>query len=99
AALASLDVLQREPWRVAAAGENAMWLREGLRRMGYDIGRSASCIIPVVVGSNDAAFRLSRDLLDLGVLASAVIPPAVPPGEARLRLCATAAHTRADLEE
>lgn len=99
AALAALQVLQREPWRVAAAGENATFLRDGLRRLGYDIGRSESCIIPVVVGSNDAAFRLSRDLLDRGVLASAVIPPAVPPGAARLRLCATAAHTRADLEE
>jgi 7-keto-8-aminopelargonate synthetase-like enzyme len=31
-------------------------------------------------------------MLDQGVFASAVVYPAVSPGQARLRLCATAAH-------
>lgn len=99
AACASLDVLKREPWRIAVAEANAVHLRDGLVSLGYDVGNSTTCIIPVVVGSNEAAFRLSRDLLDLGILASAVIPPAVPAGASRLRLCATAAQTRTDLDE
>lgn len=99
AAQAALRVLKREPWRVARAQENAAYLRNGLRELGLDAGRSSSCIIPIVLGSNEAAFRAARDLLDQNILASAVIPPAVPRGAARLRLCATAAQTRADLDQ
>ena len=98
AALAALHVLRREQWRVARARENAAYLRNGLRTLGFDVGRSTSCIIPVVLGDNETTFRAARALLDLGILASAVIPPAVPRGAARLRLCATAAQTREDLD-
>jgi glycine C-acetyltransferase len=99
AARAAIEVLQREPWRVSSAHENAAYLREGLAKIGFDVGESESCIIPVILGSNEAAFETARALLDRGVLASAVIPPAVPRVSARLRLCATAAHTRADMDE
>lgn len=99
AARAALGVLRREPWRVARAQENAAYLRQGLREHGFDLPQSSSCIIPVVLGSDKAAFRAARDLLDQAILTSAVIPPAVPRGSARLRLCATAAQSRADLEQ
>lgn len=99
AARTALQVLAQEPWRVARAHENAGYLRDGLREMGLDPGRSETCIVPIMLGSNEAALRATRKLLDLGVMASAVIPPAVPRGRARLRLCATAAQTRHDLDE
>jgi glycine C-acetyltransferase len=40
----------------------------------------------------------ARRLRDYGILATPVLFPAVPQGVARLRLCVTAAHTRAHLE-
>jgi glycine C-acetyltransferase len=99
AARGALQVLQREPWRISRAHDNASYLRTELSALGFDVGRSSSCIIPVLLGSNEAAFETSRALLDCGVLASAVIPPAVPAGKARLRLCTTAHHSREDLDE
>jgi 8-amino-7-oxononanoate synthase len=99
AALAALELLAGEPGRVRRVHAAAHTLREGLRSQGWDTGASASPVIPVVLGDDEAAFRMSRDLMRLGVLASAVIHPAVPRGSARLRLCATAAHSDQDLAE
>jgi glycine C-acetyltransferase len=99
AAREALRVLAAEPERLTRLRRNADRLRCGLADLGYDTGRSETPIIPVIQGDNVAAFRLARSLLDLGIMASAVIPPAVPRSEARLRLCATAAQTPADLDQ
>jgi 8-amino-7-oxononanoate synthase len=98
AAREALRVLAAEPDRLTRLHRNADRLRDGLRDLGYDTGASQTPIIPVVLGANEAAFGLARSLFGLGILAAAVIPPAVPRGAARLRLCATAAHSPADLE-
>ncbi|HEV8701492.1 MAG TPA: pyridoxal phosphate-dependent aminotransferase family protein [Candidatus Polarisedimenticolia bacterium] len=99
AALEALRVARREPERLEAQRRNAEALRLGLRARGYDTGNSASAIVPVLVGEEVAAWRLARRLFDEGVLVSAVVHPAVPRGAARLRLCATAAQSAADLDE
>ncbi|HKY31020.1 MAG TPA: pyridoxal phosphate-dependent aminotransferase family protein [Candidatus Polarisedimenticolia bacterium] len=99
AALEALRVARREPERLEALRRNARALREGLRARGYDTGGSVSAIVPVLVGEEVAAWELARRLFDEGILASAVVHPAVPKGAARLRLCATAAQTAADLDE
>ena len=98
AAREALRVLAAEPERLTRLRHNADHLRGGLADLGCDTGRSESPIIPVITGDNEAAFRLARSLLDVGIIASAVIPPAVPRGGSRLRLCATAAQTAADLD-
>jgi len=46
----------------------------------------------VMIGDEWKAYRWARQLLELGIFVSAVVYPAVSPGQARLRLCATAAH-------
>jgi len=99
AALEALRVARREPERLVALRRNADALRTWLRARGYDTGNSESAIVPVLVGDDVAAWRLARRLFDEGVLVSAVVHPAVPQGAARLRLCATAAQSAADLDE
>ena len=99
AALEALRVARREPERLEALRRNADALRAGLRARGYDTGLSASAIVPVLLGEEAAAWRLARRLFDEGVLVSAVVHPAVRQGSARLRLCATAAQSSADLDE
>jgi glycine C-acetyltransferase len=98
AALEALRVARREPERLDAMRRNAAALRAGLRARGYDTGSSTSAIVPVLLGEEAAAWRLARRLFDEGVLVSAVVHPAVPRGAARLRLCATAAQSAADLD-
>ena len=99
AALAALEVIEREPERLRRLWENVDYLHQSLRALGYDLGSSASPVIPVIAGPDESAYRLARHLFDHGFLVSAVVFPAVPQGSARLRLCATAAQDRAMLEE
>ena len=99
ASLGALEVLQQEPQRVETLWENAKKVREGLRALGYEIPRGAGPIMPIIVGGNEEALKMSEKLLEEGVLVVAIRPPTVPKGTARLRLSVSAAHTDADIEK
>jgi glycine C-acetyltransferase len=94
----SVSILSKEPERVARTSRNAELLRNGLKSLGYDVGRSETAIVPVILGDERPTAMLARRLRDFGILTTPVVFPAVPPGSSRLRLCATAAHTPAQLE-
>jgi glycine C-acetyltransferase len=94
----TLAILRNEPERVTRLRENANFLREGLRELGYDTGTSQTAIIPVIFHDEAVTALFSGHLRELGILATPVMFPAVPQGAARLRLCVTAAHSRQDLE-
>lgn len=98
AALEALAVLEEEPHRVEMARTNASGLRDGLRAQGWDLGRSQTPVIPVIVGGLGQVLEVARDLWLQNVMASAIVPPAVDPGGSRLRICATAAMDSADVE-
>jgi glycine C-acetyltransferase len=99
AALAALKVLKREPWRVKRLADNASFLRSQLEQMRFDIGTTASHVIPVILGSDEAAYMFSHSLFRRGTVALGIVAPAVARGSARLRLCATAAQEREFLSE
>jgi 8-amino-7-oxononanoate synthase len=61
-------------------------LREDLRAGGWDTGRSASQIVPVLLGENDVAMRIAAELGREGFAVRAIRPPTVTEGTARLRL-------------
>ena len=93
-----LSILAQEPERVARIEQNASFLRCGLQNLGYDTGLSETAVIPVILKDEVTTALFARRLRDHGILAAPVLFPAVPQGSARLRLCVTAAHTRAHLE-
>jgi 8-amino-7-oxononanoate synthase len=97
AAHEALHVIARERWRIEAVHRNAVRLRSGLQELGFDTGASSGLIVPVIVGSDELAYRAARSLFDRGVIATAVVFPAVQPGSARLRLCATAAQSEREI--
>jgi 8-amino-7-oxononanoate synthase len=69
--------------------------RAGARDLGLPIRASDSAVHALVVGSADAALRVSEGLRERGVLVPAIRPPTVPEGTARLRITLCADH-RAD---
>ena len=93
AALAALDILEREPERRARPLQLA-------RRFAQAVGLppAESSIVPVIVGEAERALALSRALEAEGFLVVAIRPPTVPPGRARLRITFSAAHADADVE-
>ena len=57
-----------------------------------------SAIVPIVLGSEEAALAASARLLDAGLLVPAIRPPTVAPGTSRLRVALSAGHTDAEVE-
>ena len=73
---------------------NAAEMSESSRRDGWEVSRSASQIVPVVIGSNEDALLAAAWLQDQRFAVRAIRPPTVPAGTARLRLSLTARITR-----
>ncbi|MDY6833005.1 MAG: 8-amino-7-oxononanoate synthase [Thermodesulfobacteriota bacterium] len=78
--------------------DNAAHLRARLAALGFDTGASSSQILPVIVGSEQAAIDLSRFLETQGFLAVAIRPPTVPEAQSRIRVSLSALHTRNDVD-
>lgn len=97
--LATIEVMENEPERFDKLWRNTDFFISGLKKMGYNTGKSVSPIIPVMLGETDYALEFARKLFDHGILATPVVFPAVPKDEARLRLCITAAQDEDFLQE
>ena len=98
ASLKALDIIETEPGLRDALWRNASRVRGALREAGFNTLRSASPIIPVVVGDGIRTRAFSERLMEQGILIAAIRPPTVPENTARLRVTVTASHTPDDLE-
>jgi len=92
-AMRAIEILQREPERVARLHHNVATMRGGLRSLGYEVLESPTAILPIIVGETATAIRLSERLLKMGVFVVGFGFPVVPEGAARLRVQMSAAHT------
>ncbi|MGH2396988.1 MAG: aminotransferase class I/II-fold pyridoxal phosphate-dependent enzyme, partial [bacterium] len=93
AAIAALDVMEREPERVRTVQAHARTLRKRLQDGGIQVREDPTPIIPVITGDDVPALRMSRALYDRGVFVPPIVSPAVPPKTSRLRVTVTAAHS------
>jgi len=97
AAMAALELLEEQPRRVEKLHANAEVLRDELAREGFEVAGASMHVVPLLVGSADAAARIVEHALEQGVYVEAAAPPGAPDGTARLRLSVMASHTRAEL--
>jgi len=98
AVLTALDIIQEEPERREHLWHNAHKIQREFRSLGFDIGHTATPIIPIVVGEDLDCFAFWKDVYDRGVFTNPVISPAVAPGHAMIRTSYTATHTDAHLD-
>jgi len=99
AALEAVKILQESEDTVKKLWDNVHYLREGFTKLGFDIGHSETPIIPVMLGDEDTAKNYSAQLFEEDVFATPIIFPMVPKGTARIRVIASASHSRADLDK
>lgn len=99
AAVAALQIVKDEPDRRLALLSRAAQLRERLAAGGWDVGGSASQIIPICVGSANLAMQLSAHLSEAGIFLPGIRPPSVPEGESLLRVSLSCGHTDAMIEQ
>lgn len=98
AALAALRVMKSEPERVDRVNSNAARMREGFTRLGFNIGKSTTPIVPILIGDDQKTFLTWRLLFENGVFVNPVISPAVAPGRQLLRTSYMATHTEEQLD-
>jgi 7-keto-8-aminopelargonate synthetase-like enzyme len=95
----SIEMMNNEPQRQARVRELARRVRKTLGAKGMKIPAGDSPIIPVIVGSEEAALRLSDQLLEKEILVPAVRPPTVPRGRSRLRVTLSSAHSDSEIDQ
>jgi 8-amino-7-oxononanoate synthase len=93
AAIAALDLIEREPNYAALPVEKAKTFTQLT-----NLPAAQSPIVPVIIGAEDATMAASQLLAEEGFLAAPIRPPSVPKGSARLRLTFTALHPDAEIE-
>lgn len=98
AALAALDILEREPERIHKLLRNADKMRKGFTKLGFHVIESQTAIVPVIVGDDMLAFQFWRQLFDAGIFVNAFISPGVPPGMQMMRTSYMASHDDVHLD-
>jgi 8-amino-7-oxononanoate synthase len=99
AANEAFKVILDEPWRVEKLNANAAQFINGLQQRGFDTMLTETAIVPVLCGTDELAFSMTRCAHERGLFVLPVVSPAVPPGLSRLRATVTAAHETSDIED
>lgn len=92
AALAALDILEQEPWRVDKLIRNANKVRKELTEAGFNVPEGRTAIVPVIVGDDALAFKMWRMLYDAGIFVNVFISPGVPQGRQMMRTSYMSTH-------
>jgi glycine C-acetyltransferase len=99
AAKAAFEVILEESWRVEKLNRNSVQFISGLKERGFNTLYTQTAIVPVVCGTDEMAFAMTREAQHHDVFVLPVVSPAVPPGLSRLRATVTAAHESDDIEK
>jgi glycine C-acetyltransferase len=94
-----LELLKNNPELKANLWKVASTLQEGLKKEGFNIGRTQSVVTPVILNGTEAeAAQMIIDLREnYGIFCSIVIYPVVPKDIMMLRIIPTAVHTLEDV--
>ncbi len=99
AAMAAFEIMQEEPWRMEKVRENARYMRDELRKMGFETGPTETAIVPIYVRQDLTTVAMWKALLEEhNVYVNPFIPPGVPPKSALLRTSYTATHEKSHLD-
>jgi 8-amino-7-oxononanoate synthase len=99
AAMAAFEMMQEEPWRMEKLRENFTYMRDELRKMGFELGHTQTAVIPIFIRQDLRTIMMWKDLLEEhGIYTNPFISPGVPPKSAMLRTSYMATHERAQLD-
>ena len=99
AAMAAFDVMREEQYRIQQLHDNFSYMREELRKMGFELGHTQTAVIPIYVREDLRTMMFWRDLLEqYGIYTNPFVTPGVPPKSAMLRTSYMATHSREHLD-
>jgi 8-amino-7-oxononanoate synthase len=86
-------VIRRHPELRHQLWTNIRCLRNGLQKLGYEIGSTESPIVPILIGDEDRTIAFWQQLLTAGLYVNLIVPPGCPKDECVLRASCSAAYT------
>ena len=99
AAMAALEVMQEEPWRQEKLRENFTYMREELKKLGFELGKTETAVIPIYIRDDFKTVMMWKSLLDdYSIYVNPFIQPGVPPKQQVLRTSYMATHERKHLD-
>jgi len=98
AALAAIEVLQKDPSFLERLWSNARYFRNSIRALGFNTGNSETPIVPILLGDETTTAQFRKLLLEEKVYVQGFGYPALPKGKAKLRTIISSAHSREDLD-
>ncbi|MEG1839365.1 MAG: aminotransferase class I/II-fold pyridoxal phosphate-dependent enzyme, partial [Bacteroidaceae bacterium] len=98
AAQAALHIIKTEPERIAHLWEITNYSLARFRELGFEIGNTATPIIPLYVRDMEKTFLVTKMLFDEGVFVNPVIPPACSPEDTLIRFSLMATHSKEQID-
>ncbi|HEY5524998.1 MAG TPA: 8-amino-7-oxononanoate synthase, partial [Clostridium sp.] len=95
----ALEIIEKDEERRVKLLKMSDWFQNELQIAGFNLIKTKTPIIPIMVGQVDKTVEFSKSLLKEGIYIPAIRPPSVPEGTSRLRISLMATHTQQDLEE
>ena len=100
ACMKAIEIIRRDNSAATKLHENIRYFVRRCKEEGMNTCLAGeSAVVPVLIGSDQDAARLSAELLDEGVFVPPAMYPAVPIGESRLRFTISATHSIEQLEK
>lgn len=95
--LEALTIIKEEK-RHKKLFENINYIKPKLKGLGCNILESETQIIPIIIGKEDKATKVSKKLIEEGIFVPAILWPAVPKEMSRLRVTIMSTHQREHLD-
>lgn len=99
ASIEALKILEETEEYTRKLWKNTLFFQDGMKKLGFDTGKTETPITPIHVGEEAKALEVSRKLFENGVYASAIVFPTVPNNKARIRCMISASHDEECLEK
>lgn len=100
AATMALELMAREPDRVARLQRQSQRFHLRAREAGLDTGHSWGFgVVPIIIGETVPTLVLAERLLSQGINAFPIVPPGVPEMAARLRFFINATHSDEQIDD
>lgn len=94
ATIQAINIIRNQASLREKLWDNTNYLRNRLKGKGFNTMKSGSPIIPIFIGDEDQAMKISTELYESKLLVPCIRWPAVKKGKARLRISLTASHNK-----
>jgi glycine C-acetyltransferase len=98
AAKAAIEIIENESHHITRLHSNIEKYLGAMKELGFNTLNSETAIVPIVCGTEDKTFEMTRICQEEGLFVLPVLYPAVPQKSPRLRTTVTSAHSEKDID-